>query len=418
MTDIKELAKTARNAGFDVAIMEKKKKNEALNAIADILEANKDEIFKVNLQDVQKARDNGLSEALVDRLTFNDSRFNEMVGGVRKVALLDDPVGRVFDGRTLPNGLTLVKKSVPFGVVGVIYESRPNVTVDIAALCLKSGNACFLRGGSEAFLTNSLLHSLIVKALESKGVNKNAVTFLDSTDREMVKQMLALNDYIDVLIPRGGEKLQRMCQRESAIPVIIGGFGISHIFVDESADLEKSVEIIFNAKTQKPSACNSLDTLLVHKNVADKFIPLVLKKLQEKKVTVLAHGTAFDLAHDYQYLDKGCDEDFDTEFLSLKMNLTVVDDVYEAIAHLRRHNASHSDAILTDSRRNSELFVKSAGSACVYVNASTRFSDGGQFGLGAEVAISTQKLHARGPMALNELTTYQYVCEGDYLTRA
>ena len=230
--------------------------------------------------------------------------------------------------------------------------------------------------------------------------------------------MLALNDYIDVLIPRGGEKLQRMCQRESAIPVIIGGFGISHIFVDESADLEKSVEIIFNAKTQKPSACNSLDTLLVHKNVADKFIPLVLKKLQEKKVTVLAHGTAFDLAHDYQYLDKGCDEDFDTEFLSLKMNLTVVDDVYEAIAHLRRHNASHSDAILTDSRRNSELFVKSAGSACVYVNASTRFSDGGQFGLGAEVAISTQKLHARGPMALNELTTYQYVCEGDYLTRA
>lgn len=418
MTDIKELAKNARNAGFDVAIMDTKEKNEALNAIADILEANKDEIFKVNLQDVQKARDNGLSEALVDRLTFNDSRFNEMVGGVRKVALLDDPVGRVFDGRTLPNGLTLVKKSVPFGVVGVIYESRPNVTVDIAALCLKSGNACFLRGGSEAFLTNSLLHSLIVKALESKGVNKNAVTFLDSTDREMVKQMLALNDYIDVLIPRGGEKLQRMCQRESAIPVIIGGFGISHIFVDESADLEKSVEIIFNAKTQKPSACNSLDTLLVHKNVADKFIPLVLKKLQEKKVTVLAHGTAFDLAHDYQYLDKGCGEDFDTEFLSLKMNLTVVDDVYEAIAHLRRHNASHSDAILTDSRRNSELFVKSAGSACVYVNASTRFSDGGQFGLGAEVAISTQKLHARGPMALNELTTYQYVCEGDYLTRA
>ena len=418
MTDIKELAKNARNAGFDVAIMDTKEKNEALNASADILEANKDEIFKVNLQDVQKARDNGLSEALVDRLTFNDSRFNEMVGGVRKVALLDDPVGRVFDGRTLPNGLTLVKKSVPFGVVGVIYESRPNVTVDIAALCLKSGNACFLRGGSEAFLTNSLLHSLIVKALESKGVNKNAVTFLDSTDREMVKQMLALNDYIDVLIPRGGEKLQRMCQRESAIPVIIGGFGISHIFVDESADLEKSVEIIFNAKTQKPSACNSLDTLLVHKNVADKFIPLVLKKLQEKKVTVLAHGTAFDLAHDYQYLDKGCDEDFDTEFLYLKMNLTVVDDVYEAIAHLRRHNASHSDAILTDSRRNSELFVKSAGSACVYVNASTRFSDGGQFGLGAEVAISTQKLHARGPMALNELTTYQYVCEGDYLTRA
>jgi glutamate-5-semialdehyde dehydrogenase len=229
--------------------------------------------------------------------------------------------------------------------------------------------------------------------------------------------MLSLDQYIDVLIPRGGEKLQRMCQRESSIPVIIGGFGISHIFVDESADLERSVDIIFNAKTQKPSACNSLDTLLVHEKIADKFLPMVLNKLKEKEVVVLAHDDAFAKCGNYPFLEKGIAEDFDREFLSLKMNVRIVPDVYEAITHLRVHNASHSDSILTDSRRNAELFVKSAGSACVYVNASTRFSDGGQFGMGAEVAISTQKLHARGPMALQELTTYQYVCSGDYIYR-
>lgn len=418
MIDIVELARKARNASFDFALLDTKTKDNALNAIADILDANKDEIYRVNALDVQRAKDNGLSEAMVDRLTFNDSRFNEMVGGVRKVALLSDPVGRTFDGRTLPNGLTLCKKSVPFGVVGVIYESRPNVTVDIAALCLKSGNACFLRGGSEALETNKLLHSLIAKALESSGLNPDGVTLLESTDRELVSKMLQLNEYIDVLIPRGGEKLQRMCQRDSAIPVIIGGFGISHIFVDETANLDKAVEIVLNAKTQKPSACNSLDTLLIHKNIAKLFMEKLLPELSKKNVAVVAHHEAYDLCQGYKLLEEGKKEDFDIEFLSLKLNITVVPDVYEAIAHLRAHNASHSDAILTDSRHNAKLFTAAAGSACVYVNASTRFSDGGQFGLGAEVAISTQKLHARGPMALAELNTYQYVCEGDYLSRA
>lgn len=418
MLDIKEIAKKARNAGYDYSILDTKSKNEALYAIADELDNNREAIFSVNKTDVEKARNNGLNEALVDRLTLTDSRFREMVEGVRKVATLDDPVGRIYDGRTLPNGLTLVKKSVPFGVVGVIYESRPNVTVDIAALCLKSGNACFLRGGSEAFNTNCMLHSLIVKALKEKGINPDGVSFLESTDREMVKQMLALNEYIDVLIPRGGEKLQRMCQRESSIPVIIGGFGISHIFVDKTADLEKSVDIVINAKTQKPSACNSLDTLLLHRDIASDFIKLLLPKLSQKKVAIVAHGDAVSMCKDYENVETGSESYFDTEFLSLKMNISIVDDVYEAIAHLRRHKASHSDAILTDSRENSKLFTQAAGSACVYVNASTRFSDGGQFGLGAEVAISTQKLHARGPMALESLTTYQYVCEGDYLCRS
>ena len=412
MIDIVELARKARNASFDFALLDTKTKDNALNAIADILDANKDEIYRVNALDVQRAKDNGLSEAMVDRLTFNDSRFNEMVGGVRKVALLSDPVGRTFDGRTLPNGLTLCKKSVPFGVVGVIYESRPNVTVDIAALCLKSGNACFLRGGSEALETNKLLHSLIAKALESSGLNPDGVTLLESTDRELVSKMLQLNEYIDVLIPRGGEKLQRMCQRDSSIPVIIGGFGISHIFVDETANLDKAVEIVLNAKTQKPSACNSLDTLLIHKNIAKLFMEKLLPELSKKNVAVVAHHEAYDLCQGYKLLEEGKKEDFDIEFLSLKLNITVVPDVYEAIAHLRAHNASHSDAILTDSRHNAKLFTAAAGSACVYVNASTRFSDGGQFGLGAEVAISTQKLHARGPMALQEITTYKWIIKG------
>ncbi len=417
MTDIIEIAKNARNAGYDYALLSTKEKNDALHCIAQKLRAARDEIFKVNAEDVNNARNRGLPDAMVDRLTFTDARFEEMVGGLDKVAMLDDPCGKTYDGRVLPSGLEVVKKRVPFGVIGVIYESRPNVTVDIAGLCLKSGNACILRGGSEAFKTNSCLHQIIVSALMECGLNPHGVSFVDSTDREQVSKMLSLDTYIDVIIPRGGEKLQRMCQRESSIPVIIGGFGISHIFVDESADLKRSVEIIFNAKTQKPSACNSLDTLLVHKNVAQAFIPMLLERLKTKKVEVRAHGAAFDMCGNYAYLKKGVAEDFDTEFLALKMNLTIVDDVYEAITHLRIHNASHSDSILTDSRRNAKLFVNSAGSACVYVNASTRFSDGGQFGLGAEVAISTQKLHARGPMALEELTTYQYVCQGEYLYR-
>lgn len=418
MKNIESLARECRNAGFEYSLLDTKTKNNALNVIADVLQSNKELIYSVNKKDVEKAKNNGLSEALVDRLTFNDSRFTEMVEGVRKVALLDDPVGKIYDGKTLPNGLSLVKKSVPFGVVGVIYESRPNVTVDIAALCLKSGNACFLRGGSEALETNTLLHNLICQALEKSGLNPAGVTLLESTDRELVTKMLSLNDYIDVLIPRGGEKLQRMCQRESAIPVIIGGFGISHIYVDKTANLDKSVEIVINAKTQKPSACNSLDTLLVNKDIAKEFLLKLMPALEASHVSVKAHKDAFALCGNYPLLLQGEDCDFDTEFLSLKMNLTLVDDVYEAIAHLRKHNASHSDAILTDSKKNADLFTQAAGSACVYVNASTRFSDGGQFGLGAEVAISTQKLHARGPMALDALTTYQYVCQGEYLSRS
>lgn len=415
---IETLCQKAANAALDCALLSTAQKNELLLDLAQMLEEHKEEIFAVNRKEAEEARAQGLSEALVDRLIFNDKRFKEMTDGVRKVASLDDPLNKIWDGRTLPSGLTLYKHSVPLGVVGVIYESRPNVTVDIAALCLKSGNACVLRGGSECIRTNMLLHKVITSALKKHYLDEAAVSFVESTARELIPVLLKQKDYISVLIPRGGEKLQRMCQEQSAIPVIIGGFGISHIFADESCDIERAVKVIVNAKVQKPSACNALDTLLVHQKVAPTLIPLLLEQLKAYKVTVLAHGDAVALCGDYPYLEEGHEDDFDKEFLSLRMNIRIVDDVHEACAHMIAHRASHSDAILTDSRKNAELFVRSAGSACVYVNASTRFTDGGQFGLGAEVAISTQKLHARGPMSLEALTTYQYVLSGDYLTRA
>lgn len=416
--ELKSRCAEAYTASFDYALLSTSKKNEALLKLASLLEEHEKEIMKINADEVNKARERGLSSALVDRMTFTKARFDEMVAGVRKVAALDDPLNRIWDGKTLPSGLSLYKRSVPLGVVGVIYESRPNVTVDIAALCLKSGNACVLRGGSECLNTNCKLHEIIKEALQKCGLSSCGVAFIDSPERELVAVMLSLNEYISVLIPRGGEKLQRRCQQESSIPVIIGGFGISHIFADDSCDLQRAVAVIVNAKVQKPSACNALDTLLVHEKIAGKLIPSVLDALKPYKVEVLAHGKAMALAKDYPYVQQGCEDDFDLEFLSLRMNLKVVADVKEACEHMIKHRASHSDAILTDSSAHADLFVRSAGSACVYVNASTRFTDGGQFGLGAEVAISTQKLHARGPMSLEALTTYQYVLKGDYLSRS
>ncbi len=416
--ELKIMCREAYEASLDYALLSTSKKNEILLKLADLLAEREAEIMKINSEDVNNASKRGLTHALVDRMTFTKARFDEMVEGVRKVALLDDPLNRIWDGKTLPSGLSLYKRAVPLGVVGVIYESRPNVTVDIAALCLKSGNACVLRGGSECLNTNGKLHEIIKEALQKCGVSAAGAAFVNSPDRDLVAVMLSLNEYISVLIPRGGEKLQRRCQQESSIPVIIGGFGISHIFADDSCDLQRAVGVIVNAKVQKPSACNALDTLLVHEKAADKLIPAVLDALKPYKVEVLAHGRAAALAKDYPYVKEGSEDDFDREFLSLRMNLKVVADVKEACEHMRKHRASHSDAILTDSRAHADLFVRSAGSACVYVNASTRFTDGGQFGLGAEVAISTQKLHARGPMSLEALTTYQYVLNGDYLARA
>lgn len=417
--DIVEMAKGAYEASFEIADLITRNKNDLLLNLADELLAFKEEIFAANNEDVLAAKENNLPKALVDRLKFNDSRFLEMVDGVKKVAALPDPVGEIYEGRTVESTLTLYKKRVPLGVVGVIYEARPNVTVDIASLCLKSGNACVLRGGKEALKTNLVLVRILHKVLKECQIDPRAVTFIDSPDRELIKTMLSLDSYIDVIIPRGGEALHRMCVKFATMPVIVGGFGVSHIFVDKTANLIKAVNIIINSKVQKPSACNALDTLLLHEDIAVPLIDMLLPELEKYQIEIYAHGDIFTLckAKEYPYLHRGDPTLFDTEWLSLALNIAAVEDVKDAVAHLRRHKAHHSDSILTDSCKNAEIFCNGAGSACVYVNASTRFTDGGQFGMGAEVAISTQKLHVRGPMGLKDLTTYKYICKGDYLCR-
>lgn len=417
--DIVEMAKGAYEASFEIADLITRNKNDLLLKLADELLAFKEEIFAANNEDVLAAKENNLPKALVDRLKFNDSRFLEMVDGVKKVAALPDPVGEIYEGRTVESTLTLYKKRVPLGVVGVIYEARPNVTVDIASLCLKSGNACVLRGGKEALKTNLVLVRILHKVLKECQIDPRAVTFIDSPDRELIKTMLSLDSYIDVIIPRGGEALHKMCVRFATMPVIVGGFGVSHIFVDKTANLIKAVNIIINSKVQKPSACNALDTLLLHEDIAVPLIDMLLPELEKYQIEIYAHSDIFTLCKEkeYPYLHRGDPTLFDTEWLSLALNIAAVEDVKEAVAHLRRHKAHHSDSILTDSCKNAEIFCNGAGSACVYVNASTRFTDGGQFGMGAEVAISTQKLHVRGPMGLKDLTTYKYICKGDYLCR-
>jgi glutamate-5-semialdehyde dehydrogenase len=326
-------------------------------------------------------------------------------------------VGSELDSKVLENGMSLSRRRVPLGVVGVIYEARPNVTIDIAALCLKTGNASILRGGKETFFSNMELVKVIQSALEKAELPAASVQYIEKPDRELVSQLLKLDDYVDMIIPRGGAGLHKMCKENSTIPVIIGGFGISHIFVDESADLERSVDVVENSKVQRPSACNSLDTLLVHEAVAAEFLPMLAERLNDR-VAFVAEPKAKALLGDAKELRDAKEGDFDTEWLAYTLGVKVVADVEEAIEHMRVHNASHSDAIMTNSLQNSERFINSVGSAAVYVNASTRFTDGAQFGLGAEVAVSTQKLHARGPMGLEELTSYKWVGKADYLPRA
>ncbi|WP_089137488.1 glutamate-5-semialdehyde dehydrogenase [Vibrio rumoiensis] len=414
--DLTLMGQAAKQAAFQLATASTAQKNKALSIIADELESNAKTILAANEKDIELGREAGLTDALLDRLLLNQSRLEGIAADVRNVINLNDPVGSEIDSKVLENGMTLARRRVPLGVVGVIYEARPNVTIDIAALCLKTGNASILRGGKETFFSNMELVKVIQIALEKAGLPAAAVQYIEKPDRELVSQLLKLDDYVDMIIPRGGAGLHKMCKENSTIPVIIGGFGISHIFVDETADLAKSIDVIENAKVQRPSACNSLDTLLVHENVAAQFLPKLAKQLGEK-VALVAEPKAKALLGDLPQLREVQEGDFDTEWLSYTLGVKVVSDIAEAIDHMQVHNASHSDAIMTESIRNAELFINSAGSAAVYVNASTRFTDGAQFGLGAEVAVSTQKLHARGPMGLEELTSYKWVGKADYLIR-
>ncbi|EGR4312661.1 glutamate-5-semialdehyde dehydrogenase [Vibrio cholerae] len=417
MMDLTVLGKAAKAASFQLATASTAQKNQALAIMADQLEAQSASILAANAKDIALGREAGLSDAMLDRLLLNESRLQAIANDVRNVIKLNDPVGSEIDSRVLENGMSLARRRVPLGVVGVIYEARPNVTIDIAALCLKTGNAAILRGGKETFFSNMELVKVIQSALDKAGLPAASVQYIEKPDRELVTQLLKMDDYVDMIIPRGGAGLHKMCKENSTVPVIIGGFGISHIFVDESADLDKSVAVIENAKVQRPSACNALDTLLVHQAIAKLLLDKLIAKLNGK-VAFVAEPKAKALMSAAAELRDAQAGDFDTEWLSYTLGVKVVLDVQEAIEHMREHNASHSDAIMTNDLYNAELFVNTAGSAAVYVNASTRFTDGAQFGLGAEVAVSTQKLHARGPMGLEELTSYKWVGKANYLSRS
>ncbi len=393
-------------------------KNDALHALAASLDDNRDAILAANNLDIEAARAAGMGDALVDRLALTEKRIEGLSSDLRRVAELPDPVGERFDESVLPNGLKLWKQRVPLGVIGVVYESRPNVTIDVAGLAMKTGNAAILRGGKESMHSNRILAEMAQKALTQSGLPAGAVQFIDDPDRGLVLELLHLHQFVDIIIPRGGEGLHRFCRENSRIPVITGGIGICHIFVDESADLEKSLPVIYNAKTQRPSVCNALDTLLVHRTIAADFLPRVVSALAPAGVTFRADESAIPfLSHDNPAIQPAGPNDFDTEWMSLVLGLKVVNGLDEAIAHTNAHSMGHSDSILTEDSAHAARWIDEVDSAAVYVNASTRFTDGGQFGLGAEVAISTQRLHARGPMGLRELTTYKWVAQGSYHVR-
>jgi glutamate-5-semialdehyde dehydrogenase len=397
-------------------------KNAALLKLAGLLEAARPQIQAANQVDIDAARAGGMSDALIDRLTLTPKRLDGLSADLRRLAELPDPVGEPFDEMTLPNGLRLRKQRVPLGVLGVIYESRPNVTIDVAGLAIKTGNGVILRGGKETIHSNKILVGLARQALRENGLPEEAIQFIDDPDRALVLELLKLHESVDIIIPRGGEGLHRFCRENSQIPVITGGIGICHIFVDESADLDKALPVIHNAKTQRPSVCNALDTVLVHKTVAAGFLPRIVAGLAKDGVTFRAdpaawsHLDGLDSALKSTVSPAGT-EDFDTEWMALILGLKVVDGLDEAIAFTNAHSMGHSDSILTEDPAHAARWINEIDSAAVYVNASTRFTDGGQFGLGAEVAISTQRLHARGPMGLRELTTYKWVAEGSYTVR-
>ncbi|WP_142688776.1 glutamate-5-semialdehyde dehydrogenase [Klebsiella aerogenes] len=416
---LEQMGIAAKAASYQLALLSSREKNQVLNKIADYLEAQTEEILRANAEDLSDARANGLSDAMLDRLALTPARLRGIADDVRQVCSLADPVGQVIDGGLLDSGLRIERRRVPLGVIGVIYEARPNVTVDVASLCLKTGNAAILRGGKETWRTNAATVKVIQQALQECGLPAAAVQAIESPDRALVGEMLKMDKYIDMLIPRGGAGLHKLCREQSTIPVITGGIGVCHIFVDDSAEIAPALKIIVNAKTQRPSTCNTAETLLVHRNIADTFLPALSKQMAESGVTLHADPAALPLLQNGPAkVEPVKAEQYDDEYLSLDLNVKVVADLDEVIAHIREHGTQHSDAILTRTLRHANRFINEVDSSAVYVNASTRFTDGGQFGLGAEVAVSTQKLHARGPMGLEALTTYKWIGFGDDTIRA
>ena len=418
--DLVAMGKRARQARRDLATLLTTTKNDLLGAIADALEdpARQQAILEANGRDIAAAQGTGLSEALIDRLRLTPQRLAGMAQGARDVAALPDPIGESFDVRKLPNGLEAGKRRTPLGVMGVIYEARPNVTIDIAALCLKTGNAAILRGGKETIHSNRALVGLLNELYAQAWLPEGTLQWISDPNRDLVMQMLRLDEYIDMIIPRGGAGLHRLARQNATIPVITGGIGVCHLYVEPSARLDRATEIVFNAKVQRPSVCNALDTVLVHRDVAAAFLPSMAARLSDADVEVRCDAPSLDIlaqaqpqGHDW-HLVPAQESDFGTEFLSLVLSVKVIDGLDAALDYIERYGTGHSDGILTEDYTHARHFLDVVDSAAVYVNASTRFTDGGQLGLGAEVAISTQKLHARGPMGLQELTTYKWVIFG------
>ena len=412
MTNVSQIAQQAKQASVALALFGQTAKNQALLTIADSLESRAAEILQANKKDIEFAKSQGISAAIIDRLLLSESRLKAIADDVRNVASLPDPVGQVIDGGVLASGLKIERQRVPLGVILTIYEARPNVTIDVASLCLKTGNAVILRGGKETKFTNAVLVEVVQNALEKAGLPKLAVQAITDPDRALLLELLKLDRYIDMVIPRGGAGLHQFCKENSTIPVIVGGIGVCHLFVEKTADQEKALDVIVNAKTQRPSTCNTLETLLVDCAIAAEFLPKLVAKMKEVGVTL--HCDALQKADGIEPLDQ---DKLRQEWLSLDLSVVLVDGLDAAVAHIREYGSQHSESILTSDYKLARQFVTQVDAATVYINASTRFTDGAQFGLGAEVAVSTQKLHARGPMGLEALTTYKWVCEGDYLVR-
>jgi len=420
IAELEAKGKAAKTAAHRLAYLSTDIKNKALHNISQDLLTRKDEILAANKVDYKEAESSGMSAAMLDRLMLNSSRLEAIAQDVLAVTTLPDPVGEVFDMRTLPNGLQISKKRVPLGVIGAIYESRPNVTIDISALCLKSGNAIILRGGKEAIHSNSALALVVQDASVRAGVPEEAVQFIENTDRTLVNHLLAMSDIIDLIIPRGGAGLIKSVSENARMPVVTGGIGVCHTYVDRSADVNKAVAIAYNAKVQRPTVCNALDTLLVHIDVADRYLPLVAVEWAKAGVEMHCDERALAILkpHSGLKLVPAVDGDWGKEFLSLVAAVKVVDSLNEALEHIERYGSGHSEAIVAEEDKAGMRFLNEVDAACVYVNASTRFTDGSQFGLGAEVGISTQKFHARGPLGLKELTTYKWIIFGSGQVRA
>lgn len=407
---VKAKAQAAKQAAAKLAVTSTAVKNAALLAMAAALEAQQSEILAANERDMTAAAAKGMKSSMLDRLKLTAERISGMADGLRQVAGLTDPVGNVIDGKTLPNGLHITKIRVPLGVIGIIYEARPNVTADAAGLCLKSGNAVILKGGSEAMESNKTVAAILAQAAEGAGIPADSIQFIDTSDRQAVQDLIHMNGLVDVVIPRGGAGLIQAVVRNASVPVIETGAGVCHTYVDKDADVEMAMKIAFNAKVQRPSVCNAMETLLVHKDIADKFLPMMLMMYNSSAVEICGDEAVQEYSGQVHPVTE---EDWSTEYGDLRLSVKIVDSIEEAMAHIAKYGTGHSECIVTNNYQAAQLFQYTVDAAAVYVNASTRFTDGNEFGFGAEIGISTQKLHARGPMALPELTSTKYLINGN-----